>query len=134
MTTEAVATRFVEALAGPDVEALRTMIAPHARCWINIGPAELSRDDRLTMLGVERAHLRTLAFADVRTHPTSDGFVVQLTTSATTTDGVELHIPVCLVARLDDVGTIVRLDEYADSAPAAPLLEAMQLDAMQAGS
>jgi hypothetical protein len=79
------------------------------------------------MLAIERAHLRALAFVDVRTHTMPDGFVIQLTTAATTTEGVELRIPVCLVARLDDAATIVRLDEYADSAPAAPLLDAMKV-------
>jgi hypothetical protein len=105
-------------------------MSPDARCWINIGPAELSRDDRLAILAIlaiERARLRALAFVDVRTHTMPDGFVIQLTTAATTTEGVELRIPVCLVARLDDAATIVRLDEYADSAPATPLLDAMKV-------
>jgi ketosteroid isomerase-like protein len=124
MTAVDVATRFVEALTGPDVDALEEMIAPDARFWINIGPADLSRDERFAVLEVERAHLRTLAFDDVRVRSTADGFVIQLTTSATTTDGIDLRIPVCLVVEVDGGGSIVRVDEYADSAPAGPLLRA----------
>jgi ketosteroid isomerase-like protein len=125
MTAVDVATRFVEALAGPDLDTLKALIASDARFWINIGPADLSRDERLAVLEVERAHLTTLAFDDVRVRPTTDGFVIQLTTSATTTDGIDLRIPVCLLVEVDPDGSIVRVDEYADSAPAAPLLRAV---------
>lgn len=115
---------FVGALAVPDVAALRSLVDPDARFWINIGPADYSAADRFALLDVERSHLRALAFEDVRVNPTTAGFVAQLTTVATTTAGVELRIPVCLVVTVAD-GIIVRVDEYADSTAAAPLIDAM---------
>jgi ketosteroid isomerase-like protein len=124
MTTDRVAAAFVNALSVPDVEALRSLLAPEARFWVNIGPATFSTEERLSLLEVERSHLRTLAFEDVRVHPTPTGFVVQLCTVATTSDGADLRIPVCLVATADD-DVINRVEEYADSAPAGPLLALM---------
>jgi ketosteroid isomerase-like protein len=115
---------FVGALAVPDVDALRSLVDPDARFWVNIGPADYSAADRFRLLDVERSHLRALTFEEVRVSPTTAGFVVQLTTVATTTASVELRIPVCLVVTVAD-GIIVRVEEYADSAPAAPLIDAM---------
>jgi len=124
MSTDRLASAFVDALAVPDVDALRSLLAPDARFWVNIGPASFSADERFALLETERSHLRALEFDEVRTHPTPTGFVVQLTTTATTNDGTDLRIPICLVATTDD-DVITRVDEYADSAPAAPLLDLM---------
>jgi uncharacterized protein len=125
MTTTTLADRFVEALEAADVDALRALLAPDARFWINIGPTDLSADQRLAVLETERAHLSALALVETRVLPTADGFVVQFTTQGTTIDGAELHIPVCLVVTVGAAGTIQRVDEYADSAPAKPLLRSM---------
>jgi ketosteroid isomerase-like protein len=113
---------FVAALADPDPSALRALLAPTARFWVNIGELELSTDQRLALLERERSHLRALEFEDVRTRAVSSGFVVQATTVMTTTDAAELRVPVCLVATTDD-GVITAVDEYADSAAVAHLLE-----------
>ena len=77
---------------------------------------DLSADQRLAVLELERTHLATFALHDLRFHTTGTGFVLQFTTDGTTTDGAELHIPVCLVAEVGDDGRITRVDEYADSA------------------
>ena len=124
MSTDRLASAFVDALAVPDVDALRALVAPDAQFWVNIGPSSFSADERFALLATERSHLRALEFEDVRTHSTPTGFVIQLTTAATTNDGADLRIPVCLVATADD-DVITRVDEYADSAPAAPLLDLM---------
>jgi ketosteroid isomerase-like protein len=127
MSVELLAAEFVEALAVTDATTLRGLLSPDARFWVNIGPASFSVDERLALLEHERSHLRALAFEDVRTLPTSSGFVVQATTVMRTVGGADLRVPVCLVATTDD-GVIVRVDEYADSAPATPLLERMSGD------
>lgn len=124
MTTEHLAAIFVDALSVPDIDALRSLLAPDARFWVNIGPATFSTEERLALLEVERSHLRALDFEEVRVHPTPTGFVVQLTTVASTSDGTDLRIPVCLVATTED-DVITRVEEYADSAPAGPLLALM---------
>jgi len=112
---------FIEALSIPDRDRLRELIEPGARFWINIGPVEITAEDRFDVLAVERSFLATLAFDEVRIRPTTDGFVVQATTAATTTVGDPLSIPVCLVVTTDG-SRITHVDEYADSAQAAPLL------------
>lgn len=125
MTNDAVAVQFFDALDAADVDTLRTLFAPDARFWVNIGSMELTADQRLAVLELERTHLKTFALRELRFHTTGTGFVLQFTTDATTTDGAELHIPVCLVAEVGDDGRITRVDEYADSAPAKPLLRAI---------
>jgi ketosteroid isomerase-like protein len=125
MTNDALAMQFFEALGAADVGALRSLLAPDARFWVNIGPIDLSADQRLAVLELERTHLASFALHDLRFQTTGTGFVLQFTTDGTTTDGAELHIPACLVAEVDDDGRITRVDEYADSAPAKPLLRAI---------
>jgi ketosteroid isomerase-like protein len=124
VSAEHVAADFVAALAGPDVGALRALLTPDAAFWVNIGSRSFSAEERFGLLEKERSHLRTLAFEEVRTHATPAGFVVQLTTVATTTDGADLRIPICLVATTDG-DRVRRVEEYADSAAAAPLLHLM---------
>jgi ketosteroid isomerase-like protein len=119
-----VASDFVAALADSDIEALRALLAPDASFWVNIGSSSFSVDERLAVLEQERSHLVALTFEGVRTQATPTGFVVQLTTVATTTAGTDLRIPVCLVATADG-DRVSRVEEYADSAEAAPLLRLM---------
>jgi ketosteroid isomerase-like protein len=120
----ALAERFVAALATPDTDALAAILAPDARFWVNIGPSEYDRTERLALLALEHSHLATLEMAEVRIQTTAEGFVVEAVTVATTSDGVSLAIPVCLVVDVRD-GRVGRVAEYADSADAAPLLRAM---------
>jgi ketosteroid isomerase-like protein len=118
------AQRFVDAIARVDLDALRTCLAPDARFWVNIGPSEYSAHERLAVLELERQNLREHNAADVRITATDAGFVAQLTSTGTTTAGESLRVCVCLVATIAD-GVITRVDEYADSAAAAPLIRAI---------
>jgi uncharacterized protein len=120
----ALAEDFVAALAAPGTDALAALLAPDARFWVNIGPSEYDRSERLAILAVEHSHLDTLGFAEVRIQTTDDGFVIQAVTQATTRGGASLTIPICLVADVRD-GRVSRVAEYADSAAAASLLHEM---------
>jgi ketosteroid isomerase-like protein len=133
MKPDALARGLVDALSGPDLDRLRALVSPEARCWVNIGPVELSAEERFAVLAVERSHLNDLRFDDVRVRVTDVGFVVQLTTVAVLRDGGRLRIPVCLVATTDR-GRITRLEEYADSGPAAPLLARLRHDRADSGA
>jgi ketosteroid isomerase-like protein len=118
------APRFVEAVTRVDLDALRACLAPDARFWVNIGPSEYSVDERLAVLELERQNLREHDAIDVCITPTDHGFVAQLTSVGTTTGGDSMRVCVCLVATVDN-GLITRVDEYADSAAAAPLIRAI---------
>ena len=116
--------KFVDAIMHVDVEALRTCLAPDARFWVNIGPSDYSVDERLAVLELERQHLAAHAAEDLRVTPTERGFVVQVVSVGTTTKGDSMRVAVCLVATVEH-GLITRVDEYADSAAAKPLLRAI---------
>ena len=124
MSTADLARRFVDAIDRVDLDALRSHLAPDARFWVNIGPTEYSADERLAVLDLERQNLRDHRTDDVRITVTDSGFVAQLTSLGTTTTGEAMRVAVCLVATVVD-GRITRVDEYADSAAAAPLIRAL---------
>lgn len=122
--TTALADRFVDALERIDLEALRTCLAPAARFWVNIGPTEYSVDERFAVLALEEQHLREHRLEDVRVTVTERGFVLQFTSAGALVDGETVRVAVCLVATVAD-GLVTRVDEYADSAAAAPLIQAV---------
>ena len=118
------AERFVDAIMHVDVDALRACLAPDARFWVNIGSAEFTIDQRLGVLELERQHLAEHSAEDVCVTGTEQGFVAQLVSVGTTTGGEAMRVAVCLVATVTD-GLITRVDEYADSEAAKPLLRAL---------
>jgi ketosteroid isomerase-like protein len=125
MSTPAeLAHQFVDAIMNVDVDGLRACLAPDARFWVNIGPREFSIDERLAVLDLERQNLAEHEAQDTRVTPTERGFVAQLVSVGTTTAGDALRVDVCLVATVTD-GLITRVDEYADSQAAKPLLRAL---------
>ena len=118
------ARQFVDAIMRVDVDALRECLAPGARFWVNIGPSEFSTDERFAVLELERQHLAEHDAQDIRVTPSDTGFVAQLVSVGTTTSGEHLRVAVCLVATVAD-GRITRVEEYADSEAAKPLLRAL---------
>lgn len=124
MTDRALVDAFTAAIACADADGLRAVCAPDAMFWINMGPTEMTATERLALVERERAHARSIDAVDVRVIDGTDGFVVQQTTVVTMPSGEELRIPVCLVATVHD-GRITRVDEYGDSAAAAPMIAAL---------
>jgi ketosteroid isomerase-like protein len=61
-------------------------------------------------------------YSDVR-RSVGDDFVEQHVVTLTRPDGKSASTDVCVVLRFDDVGLITRLDEYADSAVFATLVD-----------
>ncbi|MEX0665286.1 MAG: nuclear transport factor 2 family protein [Acidimicrobiia bacterium] len=118
------AERFVDAVTRVDLDALCVCLAPGARFWVNIGPSEYSADERLAVLELERQNLREHRAEDVRITATDEGFIAQLTSIGTTTRDESMRVAVCLIASVAD-DLITRVDEYADSAAAAPLIRAI---------
>ncbi len=119
------AERFVEAARAADADAYRSLCTPDSRHWVNIGPVEHSLDERVALLARERELLAEFDMVDVRVRDTDSGFVVQ-------SDGTrhaairrdDRDGAVCSRhLRRDD--QITRVEEYVDSAAAAPLLRAV---------
>jgi ketosteroid isomerase-like protein len=118
------AERFVDAVMHVDVDRLRACLAPDAVFWVNIGPSEFTLEQRLAVLELEGQHLAEHSAEDVRVTTTEHGFVAQLVSVGTTTGGESLRVEVCLVAKVHE-GLVTRVDEYADSEAAKPLLRAL---------
>jgi len=116
------AERFVAALAALDLDEVRACLAPGAMFWVNIGPTEHTAEQRLAVLELERHHVATHEALEHRITPTDHGFVVQMTSTGTTTSGRAMSVAVCLVVTVSG-DQITRVAEYADSAAAAPLIE-----------
>jgi ketosteroid isomerase-like protein len=124
VTDAALVDAFARAIARGDADGLRALCAPDAVFWLNLGPVEMPAAERLALIERERAHTRSMAAVDVRVTPTADGFVVQQTSVVTMPSGDELRIPVCVLVTVRD-GRVTRVDEYADSAAAGPLIAAL---------
>ncbi len=123
-TSSDLAGRFVDAIMHVDIDGLRACLAADARFWVNIGPSEYTIEQRLAVLELEREHLAEHVAEDIRVTSTENGFVAQLVSVGTTTSGEAMRVAVCLVATVTD-GLITRVDEYADSEAAKPLLRAL---------
>lgn len=115
------AERLIAVLTTHDVEATRELLAPDLVHWLNLGEQEQGADGLLAVMARERACVRDTEVRLRRRHDTGAGFVLQLDVDGTTVSGRSFHIPVCLVVETDGE-RITRIDEYADSAAARPLI------------
>jgi ketosteroid isomerase-like protein len=118
----AIADRLFTAIAAGDIDTVRAVYAPNARIWHNFDDADQPAEQNLKVLRWVVATVKDLRYDDVRRLPTPEGFVQQHVLRGTV-NGTPLAIPACIIATLRD-GRITRLDEYIDSAHAAPLMAA----------
>jgi ketosteroid isomerase-like protein len=116
----AFAERFVDAIEGGDVEAVRACYAPDAKIWHNNDGLEQTVDQNIKVLNWFMRKLPDRKYRIVRREALSDGFLQQHVLEATLPDGRPFKMSACCVIRMQD-GVITRLDEYIDSAEAALL-------------
>ncbi|KQW70790.1 ketosteroid isomerase [Phenylobacterium sp. Root77] len=116
----AFAERFVSAIEGGDVEAVRACYAPDAKIWHNNDGLEQTVDQNIKVLNWFMRKLPDRQYRIVRREALSDGFLQQHVLEATLPDGRPFKMSACCVIRMKD-GVITRLDEYIDSAEAAAL-------------
>ena len=118
------AERFVEAARAADADAYRSLCSPDSRHWVNIGPVEHALDERAALLARERELLAEFDMTDVRVRDTDTGFVVQSNARGTLHSGETIAMALCAVVTCEG-DRIIRVEEYVDSAAAAPLLRAV---------
>lgn len=116
----AFAERFVDAIEGGDVEAVRACYAPDAKIWHNNDGLEQTVDQNIKVLNWFMRKLPDRKYRIVRREALSDGFLQQHVLEAILPDGRPFKMSACCVIRMQD-GVITRLDEYIDSAEAALL-------------
>lgn len=117
--------RFVAAVGAADPAAYGSLCAADSRHWVNIGSVEHSLDERVALLARERALLAEFDMVDVRVHFTESGFVVQATARGALHSGDAIEMALCAVVTCNSNDQITRVEEYVDSAAAAPLLRAV---------
>ena len=98
------------------------LLAKGAVHYLNFVDQERPAGHMARMLGLERRIVAESRLHLQRRSFTEDGFVLQMVSSGITTSGVDFRVPVCLVVTVAE-GRITRLDEYADSRQAQPLLD-----------
>ena len=114
------AERFVGAIQAGDVAAVRACYAPGAKLWHNTDGVEQTIDQNMAVLEWYVKTLPTRNYRVLRREALKDGFLQQHILEATLPDGREWKMYACVVIRIEN-GLITRLDEYLDSAQAAPL-------------
>ncbi|WP_439814564.1 nuclear transport factor 2 family protein [Zavarzinia sp. CC-PAN008] len=118
---EAVAQRFVTALETGDLEGIRALYAPDVRVWHNTDQVEQDLETTLGGVAWFFGALHERRYLDIRRQVYPGGFVQQFVMTGRTNKGEAFRWPGCMVVAVAG-GRITRLDEYLDSAGAAPLL------------
>ena len=114
--TEDLASKFIDGIVAGDAEAVAACCAPDVVVWHNYDNLEVPLDKVLPILTWLYRNVSELAYADVRRHAVTGGYVQQHVVQGTkSSNGYRLELPACLVVQVLD-GLIVRLDEYLDSA------------------
>ena len=115
------ADRLFAAVEAGDIEVVRAIYAPDAVIWHAHTGETQSVEDNLRTLGLIAKHITGFGYDERRCVATETGFVEQHITRGVTPAGLAFSIPSCIVCVVVN-GRITRLDEYFDSAAAAPLL------------
>jgi len=115
---------LLAAMTNYDVDAMRRLCSPDLRHWLSITEQEQGIDELLATIARERDVVADADFVVRRRVDTADGAVLMLTVDGRTHNGATFHIPVCVVAAIDD-GKVVRIDEYANLERAQDLLQEM---------
>lgn len=124
-TPSSVVDRLMAAIEGGDLDTVRALYHPDAVVWHNTDGLEQGVEENLRVLAWMTSTLTDIEYADVRRSALDDGggVVQQHVLSVTTPAGERVHIPACLVVRVDH-GRVTRVDEYLDRTHIQPLLAA----------
>ena len=118
---ETVARQLIEGVTRGDVESVERLYADDIRVWRNVDQRELVKKQALKVVGI-LSQLKDIEYQDLRIVPTEDGYVQQHVLACTSPKGAEVRMPACIVVRVKG-DQIARIDEYADSAAMAPLMD-----------
>lgn len=119
---DAIATveRFFAALEAGDTDLLATIYTPDARIWHNDASGEQGVEDNLKVLRGLHAVVSGLHYDIARRMPMDGGVVQQHVLRGTLPDGSQVAMPAAMFLYVED-GRVKRIEEYLDSAQAAPI-------------
>lgn len=112
--------RFFAALEAGDVDTVRAIYAEDARIWHNDGGAEQHVEDNLQLLRGLHQVVAALRYDVATRAELGDRVVQQHVLRGRLPDGTEVAMPAAMFLTVAD-GRVVRIEEYLDSAQAAPI-------------
>jgi uncharacterized protein len=116
-----VADLLFKAIERGDVNAIKSIYAPHTKIWHNFDNVAQSVDQNLAVLKWVVEHISEISYSEILRQPTPTGFVQQhVLRGKLKSSGKAIAIPACIVCTVEN-GHITRLDEYLDSAQTAAL-------------
>lgn len=114
------ADRLFSAIEKGDVEEVRRLYHPDARIWHNFDQVAQTVEQNLATLSWMVRYLYDRTYEVIRREVLPDGIVQQHVLRGLTRSGEPFVLPACMFVRCHD-GLIVGIEEYLDSAQAAPL-------------
>ena len=129
----AIVERFFAALEAGDTDLLARLYTPDARIWHNDASGEQGVEDNLRVLRGLHAVVSGLHYDVGRRFPMDGGVVQQHVLRGTLPDGSAVAMPAAMFLYVEG-GQVRRIEEYLDSAQAAPIRAARAaLSSGQAG-
>ena len=107
-------TRYFDAIERHDLDTVAQCCAPDFTFWVNLGGAEIGREQSLATLRDGHAVLRRRSYDDRRIDTFDSGFLARYSVSCVQHDGRRFSLSACVVAQCRK-GQITHLDEYLDS-------------------
>lgn len=111
--------RFFTALEAGDTDTMATIYAPDARIWHN-DYSEQGVEDNLAVLRGLHQVVSGLHYEILRRIPVEGAVFQQHILRGRLPDGTEVAMPAAMYLAVDG-GRITRIEEYLDSAQAAPI-------------
>lgn len=112
--------RFFTALEAGDTDTLTDIYAPDALIWHNDDGGEQGVEDNLRVLRGLHSVVSGLQYEIVRRYAVEDGVFQQHVLRGTLPDGSAVAMPAAMRLVIAD-GRVTRIEEYLDSAQAAPI-------------
>lgn len=116
-----VAAKFFAAIEAGDIDAVRATYAPHARIWHNNDLIFQDRDANLRTLGWVTRTVSDRRYDITRRVATPTGFAQEHVMRGTLPNGEAFAIHAAIFCDVEG-GQITALNEYLDTASAAPLV------------
>jgi ketosteroid isomerase-like protein len=116
----AIVERFFAALEAGDTDLLARLYTPDARIWHNDASGEQGVEDNLRVLRGLHAVVSGLHYDVGRRFPMDGGVVQQHVLRGTLPDGSAVAMPAAMFLYVEG-GRVRRIEEYLDSAQAAPI-------------
>lgn len=105
-----------DAITNNDMDALRDLFDDSISIQYNIYPEAMDKTMVINHISSLRGAVPKVAYDNVRVHEIDGGFVQEATLQVTADNGATQAVDLCLIAKLNNSGKIIEMNEYMDSA------------------